>query len=153
MPLLCNFSRLFVYLQVGIPSESECLCTNLGMSCAWIVVPLPPVSSMRVNRLVSGVLIAVVIGIVYGWPIEPRFFRDLSSVCHRPLWWWCHRWNHPLMPQWQWCPLLRGLLLKDRLMTAVSPLVGVRIGVASLYHLCPRIHTRIDRCLSLLSLH
>ena len=59
-------SRLFVSLLVGIPSESECFCTTIGMSCAQLVVPPPPVSLRRVDRLVSVVLMAVVVGIVYG---------------------------------------------------------------------------------------
>ena len=153
MPLLCHWSRLFVSLQVGIPLERVCLCPTLGMSCAWLAVPLPPVSLRRVDRLVSGVLMDVVVGIVYGWPIEPRFLRDLSNVCHWPLWLWCHLWNHPLMHQWLWYPLLRGLMLQDGLMTAVTPPVWVRIGVVSLDHLCPRIHLEVDHFLGLLSLH
>ena len=56
MPLLCQWSRLFVSLLVGILSESECLCTILGMSFARLVVPPLPVSLSRVDRLVSGVL-------------------------------------------------------------------------------------------------
>ena len=131
IPLLCHWSRLFVSLQIGIPSDSECLCPTLGIYCARIAVPSPPVSLTRVDRLVSGVMMAVVVGIVYGWPIEPRFLRDLSSLCHRPLWWWCHWWNHPLMPQWMWYPLLRGMPLPDVLRTSASPPVGLRIGVAS----------------------
>ena len=65
-PLLCHWSRLFVFLQVGIHSESECLCPTLGMFCARLVVPPLPVSLRRVDRLVSGVLMAVVVRIVYG---------------------------------------------------------------------------------------
>ena len=153
MYVLVHWFGLFVYLQVGIPSYSECLCTNLGISCARKVVPPPSVSLRRVNCLVSGVMMAVVVIIVYGWPIEPRFLRDLSSVCHRPLWWWFHRWNNALMPQWLWYPLIRGLMLQDVLITAVSHPVGVRIGVASLDHPCPSIHLKIDRCLGPLPLH
>ena len=44
MPLLCKWSRMFVSLLVEIPSESECLCPTIGISCARIVVPPPPVS-------------------------------------------------------------------------------------------------------------
>ena len=44
MPLLCQWSRMFVSLLVEIPSESECLCPTIGISCARIVVPPPPVS-------------------------------------------------------------------------------------------------------------
>ena len=153
MPLLCHFYRMFLSLQLGIPSESECLCPNLCMSCAQLIVPPPPVSLRRVNRLVSGVLMAVVVKIVYGWPIEPSFLRDLSSVRHLPLWWWCHWWNHPLMPQCMWYPLLRGMTLQDGLMTAVSPPVGVRIGVESLDHPCPSINIDLDCFLGLLPLH
>ena len=43
--------------------------------------------------------------------------------------------------------------LKYGLLTDVSPPVGVRIGVANLDHLCPRIHPEVDRCLGLLPLH
>ena len=153
MPLLCHLSRLFVYLQVGVPSEIECWCPNLGMSFAWLVFPPPPVSLRGVDSLVSGVMMAVVVGIVYGWPIEPRFLRNLSIVCRRPLWWWCHQWNHPLMPQWLWYPLLRGLPLQDSLLTSVSPPVVVSIGVESSYHPCPRIHLEVDRFLGLFPLH
>ena len=60
-----SFSRLIVSIQVGIPSEGECLCTNLGMSFDWLVVPPPPVSLRRVDRLASGFLVDVVLGIVY----------------------------------------------------------------------------------------
>ena len=148
MPLLCNLSSLFISLLVGISSESECLCPNLGMSFA----PLP-VSLRIVDSLVSGVRMAVVVIIVYGWPIEPHFLRNLSSVFPRPLWWWCHQWNHPLMPHWMWYPLIRGLPLQDGLLTAASPPVWVRIGVTSLDHLCPRIHLEVDRCLGILPLH
>ena len=35
--------------------------------------PPPQVSLRRVDRLVSGVLMAVVVGILYGRPIEPHF--------------------------------------------------------------------------------
>ena len=153
MPLLCHLSRLFVSLQLGIHSDSECLCPNLGMYCAWMVVPPPPVSLRIVDRLISGVLMAAVVGIVYGWPKEPRFLCDPSSVHHRHLWWWCHQWNHPFIPQWMWYPLLRGLPLQDSLLNYFSPPVWVRIGVVSLDHPCPRIDLEVDCCLGLLPLH
>ena len=144
---------MFVSLLVLIPSESRCLCTTLGMSCAWIVVPPLSVFLRRVDHLVSGVLMDVVVGRVYGWPIEPHFFRNISNVRHRPLWWWC-RWQiHPLMTPWMWCPLLRGLPFQDGFLTSVSPPVGVRIGVAILVHMCPRIHPGSDSCLGILPLH
>ena len=73
-------------LQVGIPSESEFLCPTLGMSCGRLVVSPPTVSFRMVDRLVSGVLVAVVVRIVYGLPIELHFLRDLSSFFHLPLW-------------------------------------------------------------------
>ena len=66
MPLLCQWSRLFVSFLVGIPSESECLCPTLAMSFDWLVVPPPTFSLRRVDRLVSVVMVAVVVGIVYG---------------------------------------------------------------------------------------
>ena len=153
MPLLCQWSSLFVSILMVILSESECLCPTLGMSCAQLVVPPPLVSLSGSDRLILGVLMAVVVRIVYGWPIEPYFLRDLSNVCYQLLWWWCHRWIHTLMPKWLWCPLLRGLPLQDVLLNAVSPPAGVRIGVASLYHLCPRIHSWVDLFLGLLPLH
>ena len=112
MPILCHWCRLFVSLQLGISSESECLCPTLGMSCARLVVPPPPVSLRRVDCLIAGFLMAIVVGIVYGWPIEPHFLRDISSVRHQPLWLWCHWWNHSFMPQWMWYPLLRGMPLQ-----------------------------------------
>ena len=84
--LLCHLSRLFVSIQFGIPSESECLCPNLGMSFAWLVVPPMTVSLRRVDPIVSGVLMAVVVGIVYGLPIHQRFLRYLSSVLNRLVW-------------------------------------------------------------------
>ena len=149
MPLLCQWSRLFVSILVGIPSESECLCPTLGMSSSGIVVPTLPVSLRTVDSLVSGVLMAVAVGRVYGWPIEPQFLRDLSNVHHRPLWWWCHWWIHPLMPQWMGFPLLRGMPFQDGLLTAVSHPVWVMIGVASLDHMCPRTHPGVDCCLVL----
>ena len=61
-----SFSGMFFSLQVEIPSESECLCPNLGMSCARLVVPTPSVSLRRLDRIISGVLMAVVVGILYG---------------------------------------------------------------------------------------
>ena len=153
MPSLCHLSRLCVSLQVGIPSESECLCLNLGMSFSRLVFPPPPVSLRRVDRLISVVLMAVVFGIVYIWPIEPHFLRDLSSVHHQPLWLWCHWWNHPLMLQWMWYPMLRVMFLQDGLLTAASHHVGVRIRVAGLDHLRPSINLKLDCCLGLLPLH
>ena len=74
MPLLCQWSRLFVSVLIGMPSESECLCSTLGMFCARIVVLPPPVFLRIVDRLISGVLMALVVRIVYGWPKEPHFF-------------------------------------------------------------------------------
>ena len=41
----------------------------------------------------------------------------------------------------------KGMPLKDGLLTAVYPPVGVMIGVARLDHLCPRIHPRVDHLL------
>ena len=58
MPLLCQWYRLFVSLLIWISSDSECLCLTLGISCAWIVVPPPPVSLRRVDCLVSGFLMS-----------------------------------------------------------------------------------------------
>ena len=63
---LMSLVKAVFYLQVGIPSYSECLCTNLGIYCAWLVVPPPPVSFRKVDHLVSVVLMAVVVRIVYG---------------------------------------------------------------------------------------
>ena len=153
MPLLCHWSKLFVSLQLVIPSDSECLCTTLGMSFTWLFPPPLSVSLRRVDCLVSGVLMAVVVRIVYGWPIEPHFLSDLSNVHHQPVWWWCHQWIHSLMPQCLWCPLLRGLPFQDGLLISVFTPVGVRIGVASLDHLCPRIYPGVDRFLGILPLH
>ena len=153
MPLLRQWSRLFVSLLVGILSESECLCPTLGMFCAWIVVHNLPVSLRRVDHLVSGVMMAVVVGRVYGWPIEPHFFLDLPNIRHQPLWWWCRQQIHALMHLWLWCPLLRGLMLQDGLLGVVYPPVGVRIGVVSLGHLCPNIHPGLDCFLGLFTPH
>ena len=153
MPLLCHWSRIFVSLQVGIPSESESFCPTLGMPCAQLVVPPPPVSLNIVDNLLSGGLMAVVVVIVYGWTIEPHFLSKISSVRHLLLWWWCHQWNHALIPQWLWYPLIRGLLLQYGLLKAVSPPMVVSIGVASLDHPCLSIHLKVDRCLGLLPLH
>ena len=66
MSILCNLSRLFVSLQVGIPSDIEYYCPYLGMSFDQLIVPTPSVSLMRVDRFVSGFPMAVVVGIVYG---------------------------------------------------------------------------------------
>ena len=123
------------------------------MSFARLVVPPSPVSLRRVDCFVSGVMMDVVVRIVYGWPIEPHFLRDLSSVRCWPLWWWCNRWNHPLMPQWLWYPLRRSLTTQDGLLTAASPPVGVRIGVVSLDNPCPRIHIKVDCCPGIFPLH
>ena len=41
----------------------------------------------------------------------------------------------------------KGSAVAICLLTAVSPPVGVRIGVASLDHMCPRIHPGVDRFL------
>ena len=153
MPILCHLSKLFVSLQVGITSDSECLCTTLGMFCDRLVVPTLSFSLSRVDHLVSGVLMAVMVGRVYGWPIEPPFLRNLSSGHHRQLWWWCHQWIHTLMPLWMWFPPLRGMPLQYGFLTAVSNHVGVRIGVASLDHLCPSIHPGVHHFLGILSLH
>ena len=102
------------------------------MSCAWLVVPPPHVSLSRLYRLASGVLMDVVVVIVYGWPTELHFLRDISNVCQWLLWWRCRRWIHTLMPLWLWCPLLLGMPLQDGFLTAVYSTVGVSIGVASL---------------------
>ena len=153
MPILCQWSRLFVSLLVGIPSESECLYTTLVIFFARLVVHIPPVSLRRVDHIISGVLMAVVVGRVYVWPIEPHFLRNLPNVCHQPLWWWYRWWIHIFTPLRMWYLLLRGLPLQDVLLTNVSPTVGVRIGVESLGHLCPRINPGVDRCLGLLPLH
>ena len=53
-------------LLVVITSESEFLCPTLGISCAQIVFPTPPVSLRIVDCLVSVVLMDEVFGIVYG---------------------------------------------------------------------------------------
>ena len=66
MPLLCQCSRRFVSILLGIPSESECLCPTIGVSCDQLVVLPPPVPLRIVDLLVSGVLMAVVVVIVYG---------------------------------------------------------------------------------------
>ena len=96
------------------------------MFFALILVPHLPVALSRVDHLVSGVLMDVVVGRVYGWPIEPHFLRDLSNVCYRPFWWWCCWLIHPFMPMWLWFTLLRGLPLQDGLFTVVYPPVGVK---------------------------
>ena len=96
---------------------------------------------------------AVVVGRVYVWPIEPHCLRDLSNVCHQPLWWWYRWWIHLFIPLWMWYLLLRGLPLQDVLLPNVSPNVGVRIGVESLGHLCPKINPGVDRCLGIFPLH
>ena len=153
MPFLCQWSSLFVSLLLEIFTESECLCPTQVIFCARIVVLPTPVPLRRVDHLVSGVLMAVVVGRVYGWPIEPQFLRDLSSVCHRPLWWWYRWWIHPLVPLWLWFPLIRGMPMQYGLLTVVSPPVGVSIGAVSLGHMCPNIHTREDCFLDLLPLH
>ena len=53
-------------LLVGITSESECLCPTLDMFCDRLDVTPPPASLRIVDHLVSGVLMAVAVGIVYG---------------------------------------------------------------------------------------
>ena len=153
MPLLCHWSRLFVSLQVGIPSESECLCPTLCIYCDRLVVPPLPGSLRRVDHLISGVLMAIVVGRVHGWPIQPHFLRDLSNVHNQTLWWRCHWWINPLISMWLWCPLLSGLPFQYGLMTSVYPPVGWSIGMASLCHLCSRIYPRVDRCVVILPLH
>ena len=45
----------------------------------WIVVPPQSLSLRRVDSLVSGVLMAVVVGRLYGRPIEPNILRNLSN--------------------------------------------------------------------------
>ena len=85
MPLVFQWSRLFVSLLVGIISDSDCLCPTLGIFFDFIVVPPTPVYLRRVEHLVSGVLISVVVRRVYGRPIEMKFLRNLSNVCHQPL--------------------------------------------------------------------
>ena len=47
----------------------------------------------------------------------------------------------------------KGSIVARWLVDATSPPVGVRIGVASLYHPCPRIHLKVDHCLGLLPLN
>ena len=153
MPLLCQWSRLFVYLLVGILSESECLCPNLGMYSDCLAVPPLTVSLRRVNHIVSGVLMTVVVVRVYVWPTDMHCLRDLSNICHRPLHLWCRQWIHPLIPLWLWCPLLRGLPVQDVLLTVVYTPVGVVICVVSLGHLCPNIFPGVDSFLGILSLH
>ena len=49
--------------------------------------------------------------------------------------------------------MLMGITLQDGLLDDVYYPVGVSIGVASLDHLCPMIHTGVDHCLGLLPLH
>ena len=66
---LCQWYRLFVSILLGILSDSECLCPTLGMFGAQLVFPPPPVSLKRVDHLISGVLMAVVVGRLYEWPI------------------------------------------------------------------------------------
>ena len=144
---------MFVSLLLGIPSESECLCPTLGMSCGWLVVPPPSVSLRRVDRLISGVMMAVVVGIVYEWQIEPHFLRYLSNVCNRPLWWWRCQWTHPPMFMWLWCTLIGGMSLRDGLLNIVYPLLAVSIYVASLDNMCPKIRPGVDRFLDLLPLY
>ena len=56
---------MFVSFLEGITSDSECLCRTLGMFCARLVVPPPSVSLRRLDHIVSGVLMAVVVGILY----------------------------------------------------------------------------------------
>ena len=90
---------------------SNVLCSS---SC-----PYPTSFLKEGGHFVSGVLMAVVVGIVYGWPIEPHFLRDISNVGNQLLWWWCHWWIHPSIHQWLWYPLLRCLPLQDGLLTAV----------------------------------
>ena len=46
--------------------------------------------------------------------------------------------------------MIRGLPLQDGVRTDASPNVGVKIGVASLDHLCPRIHPGVDCFLGLI---
>ena len=117
-----------------------------------VASPLP-FSLRRVDHLISGVLMAVVVVRLYGWEIEPHYLRNLSNVCHWPLWWWCCRLIHPLMPLLLWCPLIRGMPLQDWLLTDVPPPLGVSIGVAILGHLCPKIHPILYRCLVIFPLH
>ena len=73
-------------LLVGILSDTEYLCPTLGMFCAGIVVPPPPISLMIMDNLVLGVLIAEVVRRVYGRTTDPQCLRDLSNVFHQPLW-------------------------------------------------------------------
>ena len=57
---------MFVSILVGIILETEFLCSTLGMFCARIVLPIPLVSFWRVDSLVLGVMMAIVVGRVYG---------------------------------------------------------------------------------------
>ena len=86
MPFLCQKSRLFVSILVGILSGSECVCTALGMF--YDHLGLPPLQNVlrRMDQLILGVIMSAVVGIVYVRPIEPQFLCVLSNVCHQPLW-------------------------------------------------------------------
>ena len=66
MPILCQWSRIFVSVLVGIISGSECVCPTLGMFYAQLVFPPPQVYLRILEHLVTGVLMAVVVGRVYG---------------------------------------------------------------------------------------
>ena len=66
MPLLRQESRLFIYILLGLLLDNEFICPSLDIFFAILVVPPPPVSLRRVDHLVSGVLVAVVVGIAYG---------------------------------------------------------------------------------------
>ena len=65
MPLLCQWTRLFDSLLVGILSGSEGACTTLGTFCVRPVLLPPQVSLGKVDRLVKGFLMAAVAVIVY----------------------------------------------------------------------------------------
>ena len=98
IPLLCQWSRMFVSLLVVIPSESECLCPTIGIFFGRLVVPTPPFSLRLLDCIVSGVLMAVVVG--KDDQSSRTFLRVLFNVCHQPLSWWCCQWIYKLMPQW-----------------------------------------------------
>ena len=66
MPLLYQWYRMLAYLLVGILSDSEFLCPTLGLFCGRLVVPPQSVSLRKVDHLISGVLMVVVVGRVYG---------------------------------------------------------------------------------------
>ena len=147
-------------MGLTISMQSHCCCIlqchhmlEGFMCCAQLVFP-PPQFSLRIfDHLVSGVMMAVMVGIVYGWPTEPLFLRVLSNLCHWLLWRWFNQWTHPLMPLWLWCPLLGGPPFKYGFSTVVYTPVWLRIYAVSLDPFCTNIHPGVYRFLGLLPLH